>query len=76
MDELDKKLIGPPLEGISEKRSREWLQSWIRDNNALRASGDQDAIAIFEEYNKITNFFSLVTQLMTWLITFLSKYNT
>ena len=50
---LDKKLIGPPLEGVSEKRSREWLQSWIRDNNAFRASGDQDAIAIFEEYNKM-----------------------
>jgi len=48
---LDKKLIGPPLKGISEKRSNEWLQAWIKDNNALRASGDQDAIDIFNEYN-------------------------
>jgi len=48
---LDKKLIGPPLKGISEKRNTEWLHAWIRDNNALRASGDQDAIDIFEEYN-------------------------
>ena len=48
---LDKKLIGPPLGGISEKRSNEWLQAWIKDNNALRASGDQDAIDIFNEYN-------------------------
>ena len=47
---LDKKLIGPPLKGISEKRTNEWLQAWIKDNNALRASGDQDAIDIFEEY--------------------------
>ena len=50
---LDKKLIGPALEGISEKRTREWLHSWIKDNNALRASGDADAIAIYEEYNKM-----------------------
>ncbi len=50
---LDKKLIGPALEGISEKRTREWLHAWIKDNNALRASGDADAIAIYEEYNKI-----------------------
>ena len=50
---LDKKLIGPALEGISERRTREWLISWIKDNNALRASGDADAIAIFEEYNKM-----------------------
>ncbi len=48
---LDKKLIGPPLKGVSEKRSKEWLHAWIKDNNALRASGDKDAIAIFEEYN-------------------------
>jgi mono/diheme cytochrome c family protein len=48
---LDKKLIGPPLKGISEQRSNEWLQSWIKDNNAFRASGDQDAIDIFNEYN-------------------------
>ena len=50
---LDKKLIGPPLKGISEKRSNEWLHSWIKDNNALRESGDQDAIDIFNEYNGI-----------------------
>ena len=48
---LDKKLIGPPLKGVSEKRNREWLHAWIKDNNALRASGDQDAIDIFKEYN-------------------------
>ena len=47
---LDKKLIGPPLQGINNKRSNEWLQAWIKDNNALRASGDQDAIDIFNEY--------------------------
>jgi len=50
---LDKKLIGPALEGISEKRTKEWLHLWIKDNNALRASGDADAIAIYEEFNKM-----------------------
>ncbi|WP_217633403.1 c-type cytochrome [Lutibacter oricola] len=38
---LDKKLIGPALKGITEKRDQEWLISWIRDNNALVASGDK-----------------------------------
>jgi len=50
---LDKKLIGPALEGVSERHSREWLQSWIKDSQALIKSGDEDAIAIFEEYNKV-----------------------
>lgn len=47
---LDKKLVGPALGGVTERRSEEWLISWIRDNAALRASGDADANAIFNEY--------------------------
>jgi len=48
---LDKKLVGPALTGVTDKYSEEWLLSWIRNNAELRASGDADAIAIFEEYN-------------------------
>jgi mono/diheme cytochrome c family protein len=48
---LDKKLVGPALGGVTERRELDWLLSWIKDNAALRASGDADAIAIFEEYN-------------------------
>ncbi len=50
---LDKKLIGPPLKGITEKREREWLHAWIKDNNALRKSGDALAKEVFDEYNKM-----------------------
>lgn len=48
---LDKKLIGPALGGVEERRENDWLKAWIRNNAELRASGDRDAIAIFEEYN-------------------------
>ncbi|MGB0892446.1 MAG: cytochrome c3 family protein [Flavobacteriaceae bacterium] len=48
---LDKKLIGPALGGVEERRENAWLKAWIKDNAELRASGDRDAIAIFEEYN-------------------------
>ncbi|CAI8320700.1 MAG: Menaquinone reductase, multiheme cytochrome c subunit [Owenweeksia sp. TMED14] len=48
---LDKKLIGPALAGVTQRRSEEWLLRWIRNNAELRASGDADAKAIFEEYN-------------------------
>ena len=48
---LDKKAVGPALGGVTERRTEEWLLSWIKDNVAFRASGDKDAIAIFEEYN-------------------------
>ena len=47
---LDKRVVGPALAGITENREEEWLLAWIKDNAALRASGDADAIAIFDEY--------------------------
>ena len=47
---LDKKFVGPSLGKISDRREMDWLKAWIKDNNALRTSGDADAIAIFDEY--------------------------
>ena len=44
-------MIGPALAGVTERRENEWLKAWIKNNAALRASGDRDAIAIFNEYN-------------------------
>ena len=49
---LDRKLIGPALAGVTERRENDWLKAWIKNNAALRASGDRDAIAIFNEYNR------------------------
>lgn len=48
---LDKKFVGPALGNIAELRSADWLKAWIKDNAALRATGDADANAIFDEYN-------------------------
>ena len=48
---LDKKSTGPALGGVVERRENDWLKAWIKNNAELRASGDRDAIAIFEEYN-------------------------
>lgn len=47
---LDKKLVGPALGGVEERRENAWLKAWIKNNAELRASGDKDANAIFEEY--------------------------
>ena len=48
-----KKLIGPGLnDHIFEEHSKDWLYSWIRNSSELIASGDEKAIALFEEYNK------------------------
>ena len=39
------------LGGVTERRENDWLKAWIKNNAALRASGDRDAIAVFNEYN-------------------------
>lgn len=48
---LNKKLIGPALGNVETRRENDWLKAWIKNNAEFRASGDADAIAIFEEYN-------------------------
>lgn len=56
---LDKQLVGPAIGGIVDKLKSEqnldtdWLHKWIKDNKALRASGDKYANEIFEKFNKV-----------------------
>ena len=44
--------VGPALSGVSTRHSKDWLHSWIKNNAVFRASGDKDAIAIYEKYKK------------------------
>jgi mono/diheme cytochrome c family protein len=50
---LNKKLIGPALKGVSAKYDKEWLYAWIKNSAAMIKAGDEQAIAIYEEYNKV-----------------------
>lgn len=47
---MDKKVVGPALRGVNDRRSEEWLIKWIRNNEAFRKSGDADANALYKEY--------------------------
>lgn len=44
--------IGPALHGVTGKRDQQWLYNWIHDSSSLIASGDDEAVAIYEEYNE------------------------
>lgn len=54
---LDKEMIGPALGGVVARLESEqglgtdWLHKWIKDNVALRESGDAYANEIFAKYN-------------------------
>jgi mono/diheme cytochrome c family protein len=45
------RLVGPDLAGIYDRRSDEWLVSFVKSPMAMKNSGDADAVALFEEYN-------------------------
>jgi len=47
------KLIGPDLQGVTERLDREWMKKFILNSQEVIASGDEYAIKTFEEFNKI-----------------------
>lgn len=67
---LDKQLVGPALGGVVDRLKKEqnldeaWFQKWIKDNKALRASGDKYANEVFNKFNKteMTQFPNLSDQ--------------
>ncbi len=48
-----KRMVGPGLANIHERRSEEWFDQFVKSSQSLIESGDADAIAIFEEYSQI-----------------------
>ena len=46
------KMVGPALHGITTRQDMEWIVSWVHNSSAKIASGDADAVAIYNEFNK------------------------
>lgn len=46
------KLIGPQLAGVSQKYAddKEWLYKWIKNAPGMITSGDEKAVALYEQY--------------------------
>ncbi|MGV3658301.1 MAG: c-type cytochrome [Chitinophagaceae bacterium] len=50
---ISKDLTGPALKGIDERRSMDWIVSFVKSSQSLVKAGDKDAVAVFEKFNKI-----------------------
>jgi mono/diheme cytochrome c family protein len=70
---IDRKVVGPALKGVPDTKSEEWLIKWIRNSQALIATGDAEAVKIFEEYNKsvMTSFTDLSDDQIKSVIAFI-----
>src|SRR3712207_55348 len=50
---VNKVLTGPALAGVHEHRSIDWIVSFVKSSQSIVKGGDKDAVAIFEQFNKI-----------------------
>lgn len=50
---INKVLTGPALAGVDERRSMDWIISFVQSSQTLVKKGDKDAVALFEQFNKI-----------------------
>jgi len=46
-------LVGPDLAGVSQRRPVEWIIPFVQSSQSVIKSGDPDAVAIFEQFNKL-----------------------
>jgi mono/diheme cytochrome c family protein len=44
--------VGPDLKGVTDRRARAWLLSWIRSSQRMVSAHDPTAIALFEKYKR------------------------
>ncbi len=47
------KLVGPDLQGVTERHDEAWLIKFIQNSQELINAGDPVAVKVFEENNKI-----------------------
>ena len=50
---VNKVLTGPALAGVDERRSMDWIISFVKSSQNLVKSGDKDAVELFNKFNKI-----------------------
>ena len=56
------RLVGPDLAGVHERRSQEWLESFVKSSQSMINDGDAEAVAVFEEFNRMPMPDSLVSE--------------
>jgi mono/diheme cytochrome c family protein len=49
---LDRKMTGPALRGVTGRHKKDWFYGWIKNSSALIKAGDPDAVKLFAENNQ------------------------
>lgn len=59
---MDKKLVGPALQGVNERRELPWLKSWITNAPKMIKEKDPIALELYEEYKSVMSAFPTFTE--------------
>ncbi len=84
---MDRPLTGPALDGAFERvksfhgfddeQTVQWLEKWIRNSQAMIQDGDEYAVQIFNEWNKVpmNSFVSLPEEDILAVIDYIQNWN-
>jgi mono/diheme cytochrome c family protein len=50
---VNKQLTGPALAGVDQRHTIDWIVNFVHSSQTLVKSGDKQAVALFEKFNKI-----------------------
>lgn len=50
---VNKPMTGPALAGVHERRSMDWIISFIHSSQSMVKKGDKDAVALFQKFNRV-----------------------
>jgi mono/diheme cytochrome c family protein len=50
---INKNLTGPALAGVDQRRSIDWIISFVQSSQTMVKSGNKDAVALFHKFNNI-----------------------
>ena len=73
---MEKKRVGPPLQGTVAAQGRDWTKTWIKNSQALIKSGDTHAVEIWNEYNQaaMPSYSYLEDSDLESIVTYLADY--
>lgn len=49
---IEKRLVGPALVNVDQRRSEQWLVNFIRSSQTVIKGGDKYAVSLFNEFNQ------------------------
>ncbi|WP_299455661.1 cytochrome c [uncultured Microscilla sp.] len=68
-------IVGPGLKGVLNRRSIDWLITWVQNSQKVIASGDPYAVKLYNKYNKtMMQSFTLTTSEVKAILFYVTNY--